>query len=201
MFTLPDLPYDFNALEPYIDARTMEIHYKEHHAAYLRNFNQVIFDTVLEQQTPMEIFAEVSKHPPSIRNYGGGVFNHALFWKVLTPATSGLMDIQLADAVTKYFGTIDNMKEEFSAVAASHFGSGWTWLVKKDDGELLITSTANQDTPLMDTSAFQGNPILCLDLWEHAYYLQYQNRKPDYIQAFWRLVNWDQVAKFYKNET
>jgi Fe-Mn family superoxide dismutase len=162
--------------------------------------NEIIFDTDLETKPLRKILAGVSKFNDPVRNYGGGVFNHALFWKILAPATTGLIDTPLADAITKYFGTIDKMKEAFSNLAASHLGSGWAWLVKREDGELLVTTSTNQDNPLMDTTPIQGNPILCLDLWEHAYYLKYQSRRMDYIQAFWRLVNWDQVAKRFNNE-
>lgn len=200
VFELPTLGFEYSALEPYIDRKTMEVHHRKHHAGYLQKFNEAIFDTALETKTLTDIFAAVSTYPESIRNNGGGVFNHAFFWEIITPSASGLIEIRLADAITKYFGTIDKMKEEFSSVAASYFGSGWAWLVKRDDGELLLTTTANQDNPFMDIAAIQGSPILCLDLWEHAYYLRYQNRRFDYIQAFWHIVNWDHVARLY-NET
>ena len=199
-FILPDLGYDYNALEPYIDARTMEIHHSRHHAAYLKKFNDAIEDSELENKTPSEIFAEVSMYGETIRNQGGGFFNHTLFWKILTPERQEIDDQNLADAINKYFGTREKMMEEFSEVAASHFGSGWAWLLKKENGELVITSMPNQDNPLMNIAKIRGTPILCLDLWEHAYYLKYQNNRTDYIKAFWNIVNWKKVAELY-NQT
>jgi Fe-Mn family superoxide dismutase len=196
-FKLPELGFEYDALEPHIDARTMEIHYTKHHAAYLKKFNDAIEGTGLEKKRPSEIFAEVSRYPDAVRNNGGGFFNHALYWKILTPHPKTTIDVSLADAITQYFGTLDKLKEEFSGAAANHFGSGWAWLVKKDNGELLVTSLPNQDNPLMDISPVKGTPILCLDVWEHAYYLKYQNRRADYIQAFWNIVNWDHVAELY----
>lgn len=196
-FKLPDLGFDYNALEPYIDAKTMEIHHTKHHAGYLKKFNAAIEGTELEEMKPSDIFTNVSKYDSAVRNNGGGFFNHALFWKFLTPNSNENLDQKLADAITKYFGTLENLKEEFSEAAAGQFGSGWAWLVKKNNGELVVTSTPNQDNPLMDIALIKGKPILCLDVWEHAYYLNYQNKRPDYIKAFWNVVNWDKVAELY----
>ncbi|HAF30915.1 MAG TPA: superoxide dismutase [Bacteroidales bacterium] len=196
-FKLPELGFDYDALEPHIDARTMEIHHSKHHAGYLKKFNAAIEGTELEKMKPTHIFAEISKYGDAVRNNGGGFFNHALFWNFLTPNSNENLERNLADAINKYFGTLENLKEEFSKAAASQFGSGWAWLVKKDNGELLVTSTPNQDNPLMDISPVNGTPILCLDVWEHAYYLKYQNKRPDYIQAFWNVVNWNKVAELY----
>ncbi len=196
-FKLPELDFDYNALEPYIDARTMEIHHTKHHASYLKKFNEAIENTELEQKTPSAIFAEISKHSDAIRNNGGGFFNHALFWQCLTPKSQDIKDTKLSDAVTKYFGTLEKLKEEFSNAASSQFGSGWAWLVLKNNGELIVTSSPNQDNPLMDIAPIKGTPLLCLDVWEHAYYLKYQNSRPDYIKAFWNVVSWEKVAERY----
>jgi Fe-Mn family superoxide dismutase len=194
-FTLPELNFDYNALEPFIDAQTMEIHHTKHHAAYLKKFNVAIENTELEDKTPKAIFAEISKHNDAVRNNGGGFFNHALFWQCLTPNQTTAFDQSLADAINKYFGTIEKFQEEFSNVAATQFGSGWAWLVLKNNGELVITSSSNQDNPLMDIAPIKGIPLLCLDVWEHAYYLKYQNKRTDYIQAFWSVVDWENVAE------
>lgn len=196
-FKLPELGFEYNALEPHIDAETMEIHHTKHHAAYLKKFNAAIENTKLESRTPAAIFDEISKYNDAIRNNGGGFFNHALFWQILTPHSQEKLDVSLADAITKYFGTLEKLKEEFTDAAMGRFGSGWVWLVKKYNGELVVTSTPNQDNPLMDISPIKGIPILCLDVWEHAYYLKYQNKRPGYIKAFWNVVNWDKVADLY----
>lgn len=194
-FTLPELDFDYNALEPCIDGRTMEIHHTKHHAAYLEKFNAAIKNTELEEKTPSAIFAQVSEQSDAVRNNGGGFFNHALFWQCLTPNQSNKLDNNLSDAINKYFGTFEKFQEEFSNVAAKRFGSGWAWLILKNNSELVITSSPNQDNPLMDISPIKGIPLLCLDVWEHAYYLKYQNKRADYIQAFWKVVNWDNVAE------
>jgi len=199
-YKLPELNFKYNALEPFIDAKTMEIHHKRHHAAYLNKFNAAIENTKLENETPKEIFSEISKYDDAVRNNGGGFYNHALFWQFLTPESSENIDTKLSDAINKYFGTLENFKEEFSKVAASQFGSGWAWLVEKENGELLVFSTQNQDNPLMDISPVRGTPLLCLDVWEHAYYLKYQNNRVDYIEAFWKLVNWKKVAEIYNRK-
>lgn len=196
-FELPKLGYDFNALEPHIDARTMEIHYTKHHAAYLTKFNAAIENTELANQSPEEIFANVSSHSGAVRNNGGGYYNHKLFWEWLSPDSSEDLDGNLKAAIDKYFGSLDKLKEEFENAAATRFGSGWAWLIKRENGELVVTSTPNQDNPLMDVAEVKGKPILGLDVWEHAYYLNYQNRRPDYISAFWNVVNWKKVAELY----
>jgi len=200
-FILPDLDFEYNALEPYIDRKTMEIHHTKHHAGYLKKFNEAIKDTHLDRMTPRAIFAEISRHSDAVRNNGGGFFNHALFWQCLTPSKFQKPRGNLADSINKFFGTFEEFKEEFSNVAASRFGSGWAWLVLKNNGELVVTSSPNQDNPLMDISPIRGTPILCLDVWEHAYYLNYQNNRSDYINAFWKLVDWDKVAERYDKHT
>ena len=194
-YILPDLDFEYDALEPYIDSKTMEIHHTKHHVGYLKKFNEAIKDTQLDKMTPRAIFAEISIHSNAVRNNGGGFFNHALFWQCLTPNKTQKPSGNLADSINKFFGTLEEFKEEFSNVAASRFGSGWAWLVLKNNGELVVTSSPNQDNPLMDISPIRGIPILCLDVWEHAYYLNYQNNRYDYIKAFWKLVDWDKVAE------
>jgi Fe-Mn family superoxide dismutase len=200
-FVLPPLGFEYNALEPYIDEETMWIHHTKHHQKYVDDLNTALENTEYHCKSTTQIFSEASKYPASVKNNGGGFFNHALFWKILTPASSGLTNMPLADAITKYFGTFSQMKDTFSKESVSHFGSGWTWLVKRAGGELLITTSADQDNPLMDTNPIQGSPILCLDLWEHAYYLKYKYRREEYIWAFWHIVNWDQVAILFNNKT
>ncbi|MFC2090520.1 superoxide dismutase [Bacteroidota bacterium] len=194
-FTLPDLSYDYSALEPNIDARTMEIHHSKHHGAYTSKLNDAISGTELEGKTIEEILSAVSSLSAAIRNNGGGYYNHNLFWEIMGPNGSGQPSGALGDAINAAFGSFDSFKTEFNNAAATRFGSGWAWLVKKQDGELVVCSTPNQDNPLMDLADVKGTPILGLDVWEHAYYLHYQNRRPDYISAFWNVVNWDEVAK------
>lgn len=197
-FELPKLAYDYKALEPYIDAMTMEIHYSKHHAAYTNNLNAAIAGTDLEKKSIEELLKEASRVPVAVRNNGGGFWNHNLFWNVMKPNGGGLPAGDLADAINRYFGSFDHFKEEFSKAAATRFGSGWAWLVKDSGGKLMIGSTPNQDNPLMDVSDLKGTPLLALDVWEHAYYLKYQNKRPDYISAFWNVVNWDEVSKRLK---
>ncbi|MCW3807484.1 superoxide dismutase [Plebeiibacterium marinum] len=197
-FELPKLDYAYNALEPHIDARTMEIHHSKHHAGYTNNLNAAIDGTDLAGKSIEDILADVSKHPVAVRNNGGGFFNHNLFWKVMSPNGGGIPAGEVLQAVEKNFGSFDAFKDQFSKAAATRFGSGWAWLVKQSDGSLVITSTANQDNPLMDISEVKGTPVLALDVWEHAYYLKYQNLRPDYISAFWNVVNWDEVGKLLK---
>lgn len=192
-FELPPLPYAFDALEPHIDAKTMEIHHDKHHAAYTTNLNNAIKDTPLESQSIEEILAHISKHPAAVRNNGGGYYNHNLFWTVMKKNGGGNPSGELASAIDKAFGTFDKFKESFNQAAATRFGSGWAWLVVHD-GNLVVTSSPNQDNPLMDIAEVKGTPILGLDVWEHAYYLHYQNKRPDYIAAFWNVINWDEVA-------
>jgi superoxide dismutase, Fe-Mn family len=196
-FENPKLEYAYNALEPHIDARTMEIHHTKHHAAYINNLNAAIVGTEWESKTIESILASISKAPLVVRNNGGGHYNHSLFWKVMDPNGGRLPSGDLADAINKSFGTFDAFKEEFSKAAATRFGSGWAWLVNAKDG-LKVTSTANQDNPLMDIAEVKGTPILGLDVWEHAYYLNYQNRRPDYIAAFWNVINWAEVERRFK---
>ncbi|HLG33708.1 MAG TPA: superoxide dismutase [Bacteroidia bacterium] len=193
-FQLPPLPYAANALEPHIDARTMEIHHDKHHAAYVNNLNASITNTPLDQMSIEEILANISKQSPAVRNNGGGHWNHSLFWILMTPGGSKMPTGALADAINSTFGTFDEFKTKFSSAGATRFGSGWAWLVV-NGGKLSIGSTPNQDNPLMDVSDIKGTPVLGLDVWEHAYYLNYQNRRPDYITAWWNVVNWDEVAK------
>jgi superoxide dismutase, Fe-Mn family len=194
-FELPKLAYDYKALEPHIDAMTMEIHYTKHHAAYINNLNAAIAGTGLEKQSIEEILASASKQTPVVRNNGGGFWNHNLFWTVMGPNGGGTPGGDLLDAINKYFGSFDKFKEDFSKAGATRFGSGWAWLVKDASGKLVIGSTPNQDNPLMDVSDLKGTPLLALDVWEHAYYLKYQNRRPDYISAFWNVINWEEVTK------
>lgn len=197
-FELPKLNYSYDALEPYIDAKTMEIHHTKHHGGYTSKLNAAIEGTDLEGKSIEDILSDVSKHSTAVRNNGGGFFNHNLFWKVMGPNAGGKPTGDLLAAIEKKFGSFDEFKETFNNAAATRFGSGWAWLVKKDDGTLEIGSTANQDNPLMDVSDLKGTPILGLDVWEHAYYLKYQNKRPEYIDAFWSVVNWDEVSKLYK---
>jgi superoxide dismutase, Fe-Mn family len=194
-FTLPALPYPFAALEPHIDARTMEIHHGKHHNAYVTNLNNAIAGTDAEKLSIEEICKNVSKYPAAVRNNGGGHYNHSLFWMVMGPNAGGKPSGALADAINAAFTSFDEFKTKFAAAGAGRFGSGWAWLIKDGSGKLSITSTPNQDNPLMDVAEAKGTPILGLDVWEHAYYLNYQNRRPDYITAFWNVVNWNEVAK------
>ena len=192
-FQLPALPYAFNALEPHIDAKTMEIHHGKHHNAYVTNLNNAIAGTDAEKMSIEDICKNISKYPAAVRNNGGGHYNHSLFWTVLGPNAGGQPSGALAEAINAAFGSFDTFKEKFAAAGTTRFGSGWAWLIVKD-GKLEICSTANQDNPLMDIAEVKGTPILGLDVWEHAYYLNYQNRRPDYISAFWSVVNWSEVA-------
>jgi superoxide dismutase, Fe-Mn family len=197
-FTLPPLPYAFNALEPHIDARTMEIHHGKHHNAYVTNLNNAISGTDAEKLSIEEICKNISKYPVAVRNNGGGHYNHTFFWNILSPKSSGKPEGAVAEAIDSAFGNFDEFKTKFAAAAAGRFGSGWAWLIKDESGKLSITSTPNQDNPLMDVAETKGTPVLGLDVWEHAYYLNYQNRRPDYVTAFWNVVNWDEVAKRLK---
>ena len=194
-FELPNLPYAFDALEPHIDAKTMEIHHDKHHAAYTTNLNAAIEGTDLADATIEEILAK-GTDKPAVRNNGGGFWNHNLFWETLAPNAGGQPEGELAAAIDEAFGSFEAFKDEFSKAAATRFGSGWAWLIVKD-GKVAVTSTPNQDNPLMPVADVQGQPILGLDVWEHAYYLNYQNRRPDYINAFFNVVNWAKVAELY----
>jgi Fe-Mn family superoxide dismutase len=195
-FTLPELGYAHDALEPNIDARTMEIHHGKHHAGYTSKLNAAVEGTALEGQSIEEILANVSSAGGAVRNNGGGYYNHCLFWEVMSPNGGGEPSGDLADAINTAFGSFENFKTEFSNAAATRFGSGWAWLCVKDGG-LCVCSSPNQDNPLMDISECPGTPILGLDVWEHAYYLNYQNRRPDYIAAFFNVVDWSVVADKY----
>jgi len=196
-FELPKLEYEYAALEPHIDARTMEIHYTRHHQAYVTNLNNALTGSEWGKKSLEEILSGVSKLPVAVRNNGGGHFNHTLFWTVMAPNAGGPPQGELLDALNRYFGSFDKFKEQFANAGMTRFGSGWAWLVKAGN-ELKITSTPNQDNPLMDIADVKGIPILGVDVWEHAYYLKYQNRRNEYLTAFWNVVNWDEVARRLK---
>ncbi len=196
-FELPKLPYSYDALEPTFDAQTQEIHHTKHHQAYVTNLNAAIVGTEFENQSLEEILHNIAKASPAIRNNGGGHWNHSLWWTILSPNGGGQPTGAVADAIEKSFGGYDKFKEEFTKAATTRFGSGWAWLCKQHDGSLKICSTPNQDNPLMPDAGCQGTPILGLDVWEHAYYLKYQNKRPDYIAAFFNLINWEEVNKRY----
>jgi Fe-Mn family superoxide dismutase len=195
-YSLPNLPYDFAALEPHIDARTMEIHHGKHHKAYVDNLNNALGENAGTSMDDLErLLRNVGSQPPAVRNNGGGHWNHANFWNWMTPGGPSQPTGDLAARIDRAFGSLDEMKKQFNQAATTRFGSGWAWLVRGDDGQLFITSTPNQDNPLMDVAEKQGRPILGIDVWEHAYYLNYQNRRPDYITAWWNTVNWNVVAQ------
>ncbi|MGB1094104.1 MAG: superoxide dismutase [Bacteroidia bacterium] len=200
MFELPKLSYDFSALEPHIDAKTMEIHHGKHHQAYVGKLNDAIAGTELEGQSIEELMSNVSKHSAAVRNNGGGHFNHTLFWSVMSPSGGGEPTGKLAEAINKTFGSFEEFQTQFASAAATRFGSGWAWLVVHDNN-LIVTSTPNQDNPTMDIAEVKGTPILGLDVWEHAYYLNYQNRRPDYIGAFWNVVDWNVVGQLFEQAT
>jgi len=195
-FELPALPYATNALEPNIDARTMEIHHGKHHNGYVTNLNNAIAGTELEGKT-LEELLKVAGSNTAVRNNGGGHYNHSLFWTILSPTGGGAPTGELAAAIDAKFGSFDALKETFNKAAATRFGSGWAWLCVDTKKELCVCSSPNQDNPLMDISECPGTPVMGLDVWEHAYYLNYQNRRPDYISAFWNMINWDEVSKNY----
>ncbi len=198
-FKLPDLPYAPNALEPHIDEQTMKIHHGKHHAGYTSKLNDAIKGTDLDGKSIEEVLATIDdKAPAALRNNGGGHYNHSLFWKILSKDGGGQPSGALADAINSAFGSFDAFKKEFSDAAASRFGSGWAWLCVHKGGKVSVCSTPNQDNPLMPVAECDGTPILGLDVWEHAYYLNYQNRRPDYISAFFNVINWDQVSKNYE---
>lgn len=197
MFTLPELGYAYDALEPTIDAKTMEIHHSKHHQAYIDNLNKAIAGTDLEGKTIEEV-CKTGTDKPAVRNNGGGHFNHSLFWEILTPGGSKEPVGNVKAAIENY-GGFDQFKNDFAEAAKTRFGSGWAWLCKKEDGSVAVCSTPNQDNPLMPVSDCKGTPLLALDVWEHAYYLHYQNRRPDYVTAFFEVINWDKVEeKFNK---
>jgi len=192
-FTLPALPYSPDALEPHIDTTTMQIHHGKHHQAYVDNLNKAIAGTPHENKTLEDLIAHAGTISPAVRNNGGGHWNHSFFWESLSPkgaAPGGA----LLDAINKAFGSLDGLKEKMNSAGMTRFGSGWAWLLKDDSGNLTISSTPNQDNPLMDVAEIKGTPLLGVDVWEHAYYLKYQNKRADYLNAFWNVVNWDKVA-------
>jgi len=193
-FELPKLPYAYNALEPTIDARTMEIHHTKHHNAYVTNLNNAVAGKPEENMSIEDLCKNISKSPAAVRNNGGGHFNHSLFWTILKPKGGGEPSGELGDAIQGTFGSFENFKTQFGNAGTTRFGSGWAWL-SVSNAKLVISSTPNQDNPLMDVAEVKGIPILGLDVWEHAYYLNYQNRRPDYITAFWSVVNWDEVSR------
>jgi len=194
-FTLPQLPYSFNALEPHIDAKTMEIHHGKHHQAYVTNLNNAIANSDAEKLSIEELCKNISKYPAPVRNNGGGHYNHSLFWTLMKQNGGGNPAGALGEAINAAFGSFDEFKTKFAAAGTGRFGSGWAWLIVGADKKLAITSTPNQDNPLMDVAEVKGSPVLGLDVWEHAYYLNYQNRRPDYITAWWNVINWDEVSK------
>lgn len=196
-FTLDPLPYANNALEPHFDALTMEIHHDRHHQAYVTNLNAAVAGTELEGKTIEELLAGISKAPAAVRNNGGGHWNHSFFWKSLSSNGGGEPTGELGKAITAKFGSFAAFKDEFKKAATGRFGSGWAWLIVKEGGELAITSTPNQDNPLMDIAEVKGIPVIGLDVWEHAYYLKYQNKRPDYIDAYWNVVDWKAADALY----
>jgi Fe-Mn family superoxide dismutase len=198
-FELPALSYATDALEPFIDKMTMEIHHGKHHNAYVTNLNAAVAGTDAEKATIEELCKHISKYSMAVRNNGGGHYNHSFFWKLLKKNEGGKPSGELAKAIEVAFGSFDKFKEEFAKAATTRFGSGWAWLVLKADGTLAVTSTPNQDNPLMDIAEVKGTPILGLDVWEHAYYLHYQNRRPDYVTSFWNIVNWAQAEQNYQS--
>jgi Fe-Mn family superoxide dismutase len=194
--SLPALPYSFDALEPHIDAQTMQIHHDRHHQAYVDNLNKALAGTDGENASLEELMANISKYPAAVRNNGGGHWNHSMFWTILGPG-GGQPQGMLADAINEAFGSLDGLKEKMNAAGTGRFGSGWAWLIVKD-GRLEVTSTPNQDNPLMDIAEVKGTPILGIDVWEHAYYLKYQNKRPDYLSAIWNVINWNEVGKRFE---
>ena len=200
-YTFADLPYAYDALEPVIDATTMQIHHGRHHKAYYDNFLAAIKDNPLNGQPLETIFAHISKESAALRNNAGGYYNHNHYWNVMRPNGGNAPSGALLDAINSTFGSLDACKAAFKDAGIKQFGSGWAWLIVGKDSKLAITSTPNQDNPLMDTAAVQGTPILGCDVWEHAYYLHYQNKRPDYLDAWWQIVNWDYVAELYAKAT
>ena len=200
-FELPNLPYAHDALEPHFDTLTMQIHHGKHHNAYVTNLNAAIAGTENEGKSLEELMANISKLPAAVRNNGGGHYNHSLFWTILSPNGGGAPTGAIGEAINATFGSYDKFKEEFSKAAATRFGSGWAWLCVGADNKIAVCSSPNRDNPLMDIAECKGTPILGLDVWEHAYYLHYQNRRPDYISAFYNLINWDEVNRRFAAAT
>ena len=198
-FQLPDLSYNHDALEPHIDTRTMQIHHGKHHAGYTNNLNAAIEGTALSNKSIDDILKNLDMNNSAVRNNGGGYYNHCLFWEIMSPIGGGSPSGDLANAIEKSFGSLDEFKSKFSSAAGTRFGSGWAWLCAHSNGDLEVCSSANQDNPLMPGIGCGGTPILGLDVWEHAYYLNYQNRRPDYVNAFFNVINWDAVSNKYKS--
>ncbi len=196
-FELAPLPYANNALEPNFDALTMEIHHDRHHNAYVTNLNAAVTGTPLEGKTLLELFSTISTLSPAVRNNGGGHYNHDLFWNILSPTGGGAPVGTLGKAIDAKFGSFDSFKEEFKKASITRFGSGWAWLVAQKDGSVAVSSTPNQDNPLMDVADVKGFPVIGLDVWEHAYYLKFQNKRPDYVDAFWNVVDWNKAEARY----
>lgn len=197
-FTQAPLPYAYDALEPFVDAQTMEIHYTKHHAGYVNNLNKALKEAGMENNTDMNaILGNISKYSTAIRNNAGGHYNHTLFWNVLTPNKNTKISAELAASIETTFGSMEAFKTQLTQAAATRFGSGWAWLVVTPENKLVICSTPNQDNPLMDDAPVKGTPIFGIDVWEHAYYLKYQNKRGDYLQAIWNVVNWDEVSRLY----
>jgi len=197
-FEFRPLPYGYEALEPFIDKQTVEIHYSKHHKAYYDKFLNAIKDTEMETMDITDIFKNISKYPAAVRNNGGGYYNHTFYWEGMKPNGGILPEGKLSEVITKTFGSIEEFKKQFSEAGKTRFGSGWAWLSIDNKGNLFIYSTPNQDNPLMDISEKKGVPLLTMDVWEHAYYLKYQNKRPDYIDAFWNVVNWEEVTRRYE---
>lgn len=197
-YTMAPLPYAYNALEPFIDAQTMEIHYSRHHAGYVRNLNAALAGTEAEKWSLTDLMSRMSTQSEAIRNNGGGHYNHDLFWSILTPEKDTRPSADLEKTIVSQFGSLDSLKTLLNKAASTRFGSGWAWLVVTSDGKLAVGSTPNQDNPLMDISPFRGIPILGIDVWEHAYYLKYQNKRGDYLQAIWSVINWKEVSRRYE---
>lgn len=199
-YNLETLPYEYNALEPFVDAQTMELHHSKHHQAYINNVNAALeYDDANNKIPLLHLFDKTSELSPAVRNNGGGHFNHHFFWQILQANENGKPTGELLQHIEKSFGNFDNFREEFTKAALTRFGSGWAWLAMNDNNELFVTSTPNQDNPLMNIADKQGYPLIGLDVWEHAYYLNYQNRRPDYVKAFWNIINWSEVENRYKN--
>lgn len=198
-FVQKPLPYSYDALEPYIDAKTMEIHYSKHHAGYVKNLNDAIKGTALEKMTLYDLFSKASSLPVAVRNNAGGHYNHEMFWSLLTPDKNTKPSDGLLVSITEKFGSMENLKQKLNQAALSRFGSGWVWLYVSGEKQLEISTTANQDNPLMDDAQNKGIPILGIDLWEHAYYLKYQNKRADYLLAIWNIINWNEVSARYNS--
>ncbi len=194
----PELAYAFNALEPHIDAMTMEIHYTRHHKTYFDNLQAAVKGSEAENTSFESVLKNISKYPVAVRNNGGGHYNHSLFWTILSPNGGGKPQGELLEAINQSFGSFEKLQETFNNAAKTRFGSGWAWLSIAEDQSLIVSSTPNQDNPIMDVAEVSGSPILGLDVWEHAYYLKYQNKRPDYVNAFWNVINWEEVAKRYQ---